>query len=193
VHGKQPVLLIHTALEILSTTLPDTWALTLSSILARTRLPSSLLHVCMHPYGELESTNPGIITKFYETIETHLLQLPSDTTPIIGGDFNVSIGVRSNPDDACIIGPYGLPHSNSAGEKLIDMARNCSLQASATYFKHCSYETFYELQNDRAPQQLDLIFVHQRHGLHVTDAAIFQPQNNIVSDHHATHLKLRLT
>jgi hypothetical protein len=73
------------------------------------------------PYGELESTNhPSIITKFYKTIETHLLQLPSDTTPIIGGDFNAYIGVCSNPDDACIIGPYGLPHSNSAGEKLID-------------------------------------------------------------------------
>jgi hypothetical protein len=82
----------------------------------------------------------GIITKFYETIETHLLQLPSDTTPIIGGDFNASIGIHSNPDDACIIGPYGLPHSNSAGEKLIDMARNCSLQASTTYFKHRSYK-----------------------------------------------------
>jgi hypothetical protein len=145
------------------------------------------------PNGELESTNPGIITKFYETIETDLLQLPSDTTPIIGGDFNASIGVRSNPDDACIIGPYGLPHSNSAGEKLIDMARNCSLQASATYFKHRSYETFYDLRNDRAPQQLDLIFVHQRHGPHVTDAGVFQPRNNIVSDHHATRLKLRLT
>jgi exonuclease III len=52
------------------------------------------------PYGKLESTNPSIITKFYETIETHLLQLPSDTTPIIGGDFNASIGVHSNPDDA---------------------------------------------------------------------------------------------
>jgi hypothetical protein len=48
-------------------------------------------------------------------------------------------------DTSCIIGPYGLPHSNSAGEKLIDMARNCSLQASATYFKHRSYETFYDL------------------------------------------------
>jgi hypothetical protein len=68
------------------------------------------------PYGELESTNPGIITKFYETVETHLLQLLPDTTPIIGGDFNASIGVRSNPDDAHIIGPHGLPHSNSAGE-----------------------------------------------------------------------------
>jgi hypothetical protein len=41
--------------------------------------------------------------------------------------------------------------SNSAGEKLLDMARNCSLQASATYFKHCSYETFYDLQNNHAP------------------------------------------
>jgi hypothetical protein len=145
------------------------------------------------PYGELESTNPGIITKFYKTIETHLLQLPSDTTPIIGVDFNASIGIRRNPDDACIIGPYGLPHSNSAGEKLIDMARNCSLQASATYFKHHSYETFYDLWNDHAPRQLDLIFVHQRHGPHVTDAGVFQPRNNIVSDHHATRLKLRLT
>jgi exonuclease III len=112
------------------------------------------------PYGELESTNPGISTKFYETVETHLLQLPSDTTPIIGGDFNASIGIQSNPNDACIIGPYGLPCSNSAGEKLIDMARNCSLQASTTYFKHHCYKTFHDLWNDHAPQQLDLIFMH---------------------------------
>jgi hypothetical protein len=73
------------------------------------------------------------------------------------------------------------------------MARNCSLQASATYFKHCSYETFYDLQNDRAPQQLDHIFVHQRYCPHVADAGVFQPRNNIISDHHATHLKLHLT
>jgi hypothetical protein len=33
----------------------------------------------------------------------------------------------------------------AAGETLTDMACNCSLQASATYFKHCSYETFYDL------------------------------------------------
>jgi hypothetical protein len=72
------------------------------------------------------------------------------------------------------------------------MARNCSLQASATYFKHRSYETFYDLRNNRAPRQLDLIFVHQKHGMHVTDAGVFQPRNNVVSDHHATRLKLRL-
>jgi hypothetical protein len=194
VHGKQPVLLIHTALEILSTTLPDTWALTLSSILARQNQTAKFFVACVYaPYGELESTNPGIITKFYKTIETHLLRLPSDTTPIIGGGFNASIGIHSNPDDACIIGPYGLPHSNSAGENLIDKARNCSLQASSTYFKQCSYETFYDLRNDRAPRQLDLIFMHQRHGPHVTDAGVFQSRNNIVSDHHATRLNLCLT
>jgi hypothetical protein len=28
--------------------------------------------------------------------------------------------------------------------------------------------------------------------MHVTDASVFQPRNNVVSDHHATHLKLRL-
>jgi hypothetical protein len=76
--------------------------------------------------------------------------------------------------------------------RLTDMARNCSLQASATYFKHRSYETFYDLQNNCAPRQLDLIFVHQKHGMHVTDAGVFQPRNNVVSDHHATRLKLRL-
>jgi hypothetical protein len=43
------------------------------------------------------------------------------------------------------------------------------------------------------PQQLDLMFMHQRHGPHVTDAGVFQPRNNIISDHHATHLKLHLT
>jgi hypothetical protein len=176
VHGEQPVLLIHTALEILLSN-NTTRYMGIDLIFHPHKNQTAKFFVaCVYaPYGELVSTNPGIITKFYETIETHLLQLPSDTTPIIGGDFNASIGICSNPDDACIIGPYGLLHSNSAGEKLIDMARNCSLQASATYFKHRSYKTFYDLWNDRAPRQLDLIFVHQRHGPHVTDAGIFQP------------------
>lgn len=143
------------------------------------------------PYSEMENTQPGIISKFYETVETHLTQLPPDVDPILGGDFNASVGIRQDTTDH-VLGPYGIPHSNNVGEKLIDMARNCSLQASATYFKSRQYETFYDLRNNRAPRQLDLIFVHQKQGPNVTDARVFQPRNNIVSDHHATRLKLRL-
>jgi exonuclease III len=149
---------------------------------------TTLFVACVYaPYSEMETNHPGIIRKFYETVENHLLHLPSTTTPILGGDFNASIGVRPPADHDPVIGPYGLPHSNAAGETLTDMARNCSLQASATYFKHRSYETFYNLQNNRAPRQLDLIFVHQKHGMHVTDAGVFQPRNNVVSDHHTSH------
>ena len=159
----------------------------------RKNQPAKFFVACVYaPYSEMENTHPGIITRFYEKIEQHLLQLPHDMSPIVGGDFNASIGVRGNAGDDSIIGPYGLPHSNSAGEKLIDFARNCSLQASATYFKQRSYETFYDLRNNRAPRQLDLIFVHQRHGPHVTNAGVYQPRNNVISDHPPTRLKLRL-
>ena len=151
----------------------------------RKNQPAKFFVACVYaPYSEMENTHPGIITRFYEKIEQHLLQLPHDMSPIVGGDFNASIGVRGNAGDDSIIGPYGLPHSNSAGEKLIDFARNCSLQASATYFKQRSYETFYDLRNNRAPRQLDLIFVHQCHGPHVTNAGVYQPRNNVIYGYH---------
>jgi exonuclease III len=155
---------------------------------------TTLFVACIYaPYSEMETNHPGIIRKFYKTVENHLLHLPSTTTPILGGDFNASIGVPPPPpaDHDPVIGPYAFCIQMLL-VRLTDMARNCSLQASATYFKHRSYETFYDLQNNCAPRQLDLIFVHQKHGMHVTDAGVFQPRNNVVSDHHATRLKLRL-
>jgi hypothetical protein len=35
----------------------------------------------------------GIIPRFYETVEAHLQQLPSEVNTVLGGDFNASIGV----------------------------------------------------------------------------------------------------
>jgi hypothetical protein len=113
------------------------------------------------------------------------------STNLLSKPANMPCAAVPNDHDP-VIGPYGLPHSNAAGETLTDMTRNCSLQVSATYFKHCSYETFYDFRNNRTPRQLDLIFVHQKHGMHVTNAGVFQPRNNVVSDHHATRLKLHL-
>jgi hypothetical protein len=59
---------------------------------------TTLFVACVYaPYSEMETNHPGIIRKFYETVENHLLHLPSTTTPILGGDFNASIGVRPPP------------------------------------------------------------------------------------------------
>jgi hypothetical protein len=59
----------------------------------------------------MESNNPGIISKFYEAVKNHLLQLPHDTTPIIGGNFNASIGIHDPNAPENVIGSYSLHHS----------------------------------------------------------------------------------
>jgi hypothetical protein len=51
------------------------------------------------PQAELETNNLGILTKFYEMVESHLLQLPSTTLPILGGDFNAAIGICTSGTD----------------------------------------------------------------------------------------------
>jgi hypothetical protein len=143
----------------------------------------------------METDNPAFISKFYETTKNHLLQLPHNTTPIVGGHFNASIDVCDPNMHDNVMGPYGFSHSNSgAGEKLLDMACNCSLQASANYFKHQSYEKFYDLQNNHAPDNLtSYLSMNAMDHMSLMLASSYKPRFNNLSDHHATQLKLHLT
>jgi hypothetical protein len=45
------------------------------------------------PNMEKDKDYPGIIPRLYETVETHLQQLPSNVNTVIGGDFHTSVGV----------------------------------------------------------------------------------------------------
>jgi len=52
-----------------------------------------------------------------DQIQEIINKCPKDTIPIIGGDFNASIGVDDDDKDG-ITGVFGNPHRNDRGETL---------------------------------------------------------------------------
>jgi len=168
----------------------NTWVYSSPSFLKNISQPASLL--AMYMLRMMKWSNNIQVFFLISNLETHLESLPSDVDTILGGDFNASIGICTNETDCCIIGPYGLPHHNAAGDYILDLARQCQLQVNATYKVSRCYGTFYDLHNNHAPHQLDLIMVSQHLGTRVTDAKVYQPRNGVVTDHLSQHLKLRL-
>jgi len=144
------------------------------------------------PYSEMENSNPGILSRFYEKVESHLTHLPDDIDIILGGNFNASVGVRQDDSEKHVLGPNGFPHRNKAGQHVIDLARECQLRIAATFKKSQNYATFYDLQNDRAPRMLDMIATSQRIANRVSVAGTFQLRNGVITDHIGSRIKLRL-
>ena len=54
------------------------------------------------------------------------------------------------------------------------------------------YATHFDLHNNCAPRQLDLILVSQRLGTKITDAKVYQPCDSVITDHRAQRLCLCL-
>jgi hypothetical protein len=65
---------------------------------------------------------PGISDQFYSRIEMELQKIHWSNYIILGGDFNASLGKRQLPCDQPILGPFGLDYSNTAGERVLDLA-----------------------------------------------------------------------
>ena len=53
-----------------------------------------------------------------DQIQEIINKCPKDTIPIIGGDFNASIGVDKNDDSNGITGKFGNLHRNDRGDTL---------------------------------------------------------------------------
>jgi hypothetical protein len=45
------------------------------------------------------------------------------------------------------------------------------------------YASHFDLRNDHAPMQLDLILVSQQLGTKTTDAKVYLPHDNVITDH----------
>mgnify|MGYP007013078457 CR=1 FL=1 len=62
---------------------------------------------------------------------------PADAAPIIGGNFNASIGT-ANADEELLnspVGCHGNPHRNDNGDKIRDLINNHGLCSIAQFLK----------------------------------------------------------
>jgi len=123
------------------------------------------------PHSGLAADDPQLLERFYTSIKMHLSRLlPPSTDIVLGGDWNAALGTRSDPTDQSFLGPFGLDHSNAAAEPVFDLCCQYQLRVSTSYFKSCSYATFYDQLHDRRPLQLDHFLSSQGLGNRVTRA-----------------------
>jgi exonuclease III len=138
------------------------------------------------PSAEHEVRYPGCLDRYFGDIEEHITtKLSQGRLPIIGGDFNAKVGVRTNTDDQPVIGPHGFPQSNDCGERVLRLARTTELRLSGSFYKHARYDTFTDVRNDRVQCQLDHFLTSQTLGNQILESHRYEPPGDIISDHAA--------
>ena len=151
------------------------------------------LYCCYFPHsGFDENEYNECILALQQSIEN----CPHDTSIIIAGNFNASIGIRSSyPAESNVtkcLGPTGNPHTNRRGEIVMDLLTSKHL---------CAINTFYKSKNDvhnthwnhriNKARQLDHFFIHQKFQKAITFAGV---DGNACthSDHSAIAIKFRV-
>jgi hypothetical protein len=84
------------------------------------------------PHSDFVATHLGSCDRIYERIEAIINALPSDVRPLIGGDFDASLGTRSNYEEASYLGLCGIAHRNGNGARLFETITALDLRAAST-------------------------------------------------------------
>ena len=111
------------------------------------------------------------VEKFWSELESEILRIPNNSTPIVAGDINARIGNRQShpPTDAQYFGPSGDRHLNDAGRRVVPMMQRCALRATTTFFQHGKHWTFKcNLRNEF--KMLDHFLTHTRLSKRIIDA-----------------------
>jgi exonuclease III len=99
---------------------------------------------------------------------------PADATPIIGGDFNVSIGTADANKDLfnSPVGCQGNPHRNESGNKLRDFMNLHGLCSIATFFEKQCHDTWSFNGDGTRPFQIDHFLARRKELKWFTDCDI---------------------
>ena len=94
-----------------------------------------------------------------EQLQEFINTCPKDTIPVIGGDFNASIGID---DDNGIIGEFGNPYRNDKGDTLrVFLAMN-DLCSNSTFFQKDNFNMYSWCDNEENPKQKDHICIRKK-------------------------------
>jgi exonuclease III len=126
-----------------------------------------------------------------EELDKLMRQCPADATPVIGGDFNASIGTANATENLfnSPVGRHGNPHRNDSGEKLRDFMNLHGLCSIATFFEKRCHNTW--SFNGDGPQQyqIDHILVPRKELRRFSDCDTIA---GVESDHTAVAATMRI-
>jgi hypothetical protein len=91
-------------------------------------------------------------------------QCPADTIPIIGGDFNASIGTADTTEDLfnSPVGPHRNPWRNDSGNNLKDLMNLHELCSVATFSEKKCHDTWSFNGDGATAHQIDHILVKRK-------------------------------
>ena len=124
-----------------------------------------------------------------EQIQEIINKCPKDTIPIIGGDFNASIGI--DDDNEGITGGFGNSYRNDRGETLRVFLAMKNLCSASTFFQKNNYDTYSWCGNEENPKQIDHIFIRKEDKKKIMNCETGDLAS-VMSDHHAIDSKLKL-
>ena len=161
---------------------------------ARTRRPLGVYLVSA--YAPVSTASELEWDGYYSALATAIARMPSGYVLVVCSDANASIGRGCRDTDELstrygAVGPHGLDHVNTSGQRLRSFMELHQLASLASFFRKAHYGTWMHPRSKRL-QQLDHIFVSRSEVYRFTDAGSCSGQL-IDSDHRAVRCTLRIS
>ena len=136
---------------------------------------------------------------FYHLWQEMMAETASDEILVNGMDANAQLGVaprarvqhgRWEGECSAVLGPYGLPRANPAGQEVLEICETHSLCAPMSFFRHRRYATWTH-PRWRTQHHLDHWLIWRRDLKRVSDARV-HAGTTLYSDHQSIVLDFRL-
>jgi hypothetical protein len=115
-----------------------------------------------------------------------------NTQLVISSNINAGIGVRTYNEHKQILGPHGIPRSNTRGENLLQVLPAHNLRVKNTFFNHNAeeYVTYTNIPTNHHSMH-DVFSCSQSLHKQIHDCQAVL--HGVASDHKALRLKLTLS
>ena len=136
------------------------------------------------------------VKKFYELLESTIMEVPKKDILIVQGDWNAKVGPDAYENWAGTVGRFGIGETNDRGLRLLEFARSHCLTLANTLHPHkLSQTATWHSNNGQVHNQIDFILAPQcfKSSINKVKMRTF-PGADISSDHDLmmTTFKLKL-
>ena len=176
------------------------------SVISCMPISSRLISICVsakphnmtiiQDYAPTTDHDDKEVEKFYELLESTIMEVPKKDIVIVQGDWNAKVGPDTYENWAGTVGRFGISETNDRGLRLLEFARSHCLTLANTLHPHkLSQTATWHSNNGQVHNQIDFILAPQCFKSSINKAKMRTfPGANISSDHDLmmTTFKLKL-
>ena len=146
-------------------------------------------------YAPTAKAPPSVKEKFFTELQDTIDKVPPTDLLVVLGDFNARVGVLDDRSDLWrdVLGRYGLPERNQAGEALLEVCAINELSIMNTWFQKKSvHQGTWTHPATKATHMIDFIMMRANQRVHCRDVRVMRGAN-CWTDHLLVRAKLNVT